>query len=175
LLIRSELVASWPGLAITATSDSQPVALLRLDILAPNVMLCLFNGVPDQVTLAQPHEALTLGVDDEGKSQVRTLNGPDITTQPGPVIYDCENPTQTLVTIRSGAMRVLNINSDPNFPSATAPETPVDVLGTLAQALDTGTDALGAALFALQIMAGPEQVTFGINAGNGLASGELPR
>lgn len=67
-LLRSALVAGWPGLQISASKkDGQPLKLLRMDRLAADVLLCLFLDVPDKVTLSEPYQGLCFGVED-GKS-----------------------------------------------------------------------------------------------------------
>jgi hypothetical protein len=66
MLIRSELVSSWPTLVVAATSGNRPVTLKRNDCPSKNVRLCLFDGMPDTVTLAEPYQGLRFGVEDNG-------------------------------------------------------------------------------------------------------------
>ncbi len=66
MLIRSELVSSWPTLVVAATLASQHVNLPRNDCPSKNVRLCLFDGVPDTVSLAEPYQGLLFGVEDTG-------------------------------------------------------------------------------------------------------------
>lgn len=69
-LFRSVVVSGWPGLEVRATqtvttdgkTTTQPVSILRLDHLSPNVMLALFDGVPDHVEFIEPSESLHFGV-----------------------------------------------------------------------------------------------------------------
>ena len=73
MLIRSELIANWPGLEILAYADfsteanvkavtgSNLLDLLRLERLAPDVLLCLYQGVPKLVELREPKEGLAFG------------------------------------------------------------------------------------------------------------------
>lgn len=61
-LFRSTVVSGWPGLEVEATSNSQILQLLRMDRLSDNVLLCIFNGVPDSVEIREPSEGLHFGV-----------------------------------------------------------------------------------------------------------------
>lgn len=162
LLIRSALVLGWPGLVVTgtATANKTPVTLLRVDHVAPDVMLCLFNGVPDTVTLAEPHEGLEFGVDDNGAVTIRVVSPPKVTDGKDVPIYNPQNPSASMPTVRSAGMRVLNINIDPNYPTTSVPSNPTDLLTTIAQALNVGTASMGPADFAVQMVKGPEEVTF---------------
>lgn len=160
LLIRSALISGWPGITVSGTAKGTAVDLLRLDVIAPNVMFCLFNGVPDTVTLEQPHEGLEFGVDDKGQIVTRTVSGSTVTDGAEVPIYDPQAPETQMVTLRSGGQRVLNVNSDPNFPTSSTPDSAVDLLTSIAVALDTGTAAISVADFAIQMVKGPEELTF---------------
>jgi hypothetical protein len=162
LLIRSALATGWPGLTISGTANRDPVATLRLDVIAPNVFICLFNGVPDTVTLEQPHEGLAFGVDDAGAIVMRTVDGSTIVDGAQLVIYDPQNPATPLPSVRSGGQRVLNVNTTVN-PASTGtdpPATPVDLLGVIAQGLQVSPTSITPAAFALQMVDGPELLTF---------------
>lgn len=68
LLMRSRAVSGWPGLEVKAYRDtlgagSAQLALLRMDRLAPDVMLCIFQGVPTRVDVEEPREGIQFGVD----------------------------------------------------------------------------------------------------------------
>ncbi|GKQ34617.1 hypothetical protein [Streptomyces sp. A012304] len=62
VLMRSRLARDWPGLIVEAARDGAPVALVRRDRLAPDVLLCLFDEVPETVTISEPHQDLYVGV-----------------------------------------------------------------------------------------------------------------
>ena len=76
VLIRSQLVNAWPDLVISATLDGAPVTLIRDDTLAPSVRLCLFQGIPDSVTLAEPYQGLRFGVEDGNQVYARAVTSP---------------------------------------------------------------------------------------------------
>jgi hypothetical protein len=81
-LLRSKVVAGWPGLHVRAyddepiESDDDPVGendprrmrLLRLERLAPAVLLCLFDGVPKVVHIEEPRQGIQFGFDATGDS-----------------------------------------------------------------------------------------------------------
>lgn len=160
LLIRSALISGWPGLTVTGTANGTPVDLLRMNVIAPNVLFCLFNGVPDTVVLEQPHEGLAFGVDDAGAIVTRTVDGSVVTDEAEVTIYNLRDPGTPMPTQRPGGRRVLNVNTDPNFPTASPPPTAVDLLTAIAAALDVGTAAVDVADFAIQMVKGPEELTF---------------
>jgi hypothetical protein len=79
MLIRSALVAGWPGLQVRAYVSDDPalvppgadpdqldpalsVPLLRLERLDPAVLLVLFAGVPELIWLEEPHHTVQFGV-----------------------------------------------------------------------------------------------------------------
>jgi hypothetical protein len=160
LLIRSALVLGWPGLSVTGTAAGNVVPLLRCDHLAPGFLFCLFNGVPDTVTLAEPHEGLEFGVDDNGAITTRVVSPPNVRDGVDVTIYNPQNPTAAMPTLRSGGTRVLNLNTDPNYPTASSPASPADLLGAIAKTLNVGTGSIGPADFAVQMVKGPEEITF---------------
>lgn len=85
-LLRSRLVSGWPGLHVRAYGEdnlrlSPPVpddevgdehttlrrlGLLRLERLAPAVLLALFDGVPSVVHLEEPRAGIQFGVEEQG-------------------------------------------------------------------------------------------------------------
>jgi hypothetical protein len=79
LLLRSAIVSGWPGLEVKAytavlpnSNPLQPdpaslVAPLRMERLAPDVLLCLYPRIPVWIELDEPHESLAFGVEDPAK------------------------------------------------------------------------------------------------------------
>ena len=68
MLIRSEVVAGWPGLRVDAykgntETDSEKVNILRVERLSKNVLLCLFDNEVLSVDLYLPPETLHFGFD----------------------------------------------------------------------------------------------------------------
>ena len=79
MLIRSQLVSGWPALVVMATLDGAPLPIARDDTPSPTVRLCLFDGVPDEVTLAEPYRGLRFGVEDGCVVFPRCVTNPDVT------------------------------------------------------------------------------------------------
>jgi hypothetical protein len=70
-IMRSRLVSGWPGLHVRAyATDTHPdidtspdrVRLLRMERLAPAVLLVLFDGVPAVVHIEEPRSGIQFGV-----------------------------------------------------------------------------------------------------------------
>ncbi|WP_116215099.1 hypothetical protein [Streptomyces olivoreticuli] len=89
VLIRSALVHECPGLLVRPYrgrgEGRAPIAVLRQDVLGSDVLLVLFEQVPDEVELAEPPEGLSFGVDlDLNRKRVidlRRVDAPDIARQ----------------------------------------------------------------------------------------------
>ena len=65
-LLRSPAVEGWQGLEMRAWKDSGVNAKdrldpLRIDRLAPDIMLCIFNGKVDRIEVKQPPEGMHFG------------------------------------------------------------------------------------------------------------------
>ncbi len=116
-LLRSAAVSGWPQMDVRAyASDikepldpSTPEAqaaqldLLRLEILSPSVMIALFQGIPQLVTLEEPHHGVQFGV-------VPTFTGFEIDRRKA----DGEQilpPVVQPVAVRQANRRVLSITS----------------------------------------------------------------
>ncbi|MDO8955129.1 MAG: hypothetical protein Q7V63_09825 [Gammaproteobacteria bacterium] len=77
MLLRSTVVESWPGLEIkayakTLSGSNEPdtstaIALLRMDRLSSDVMLCLWSQVPAVITITEPQEGIQFGFEDSFK------------------------------------------------------------------------------------------------------------
>jgi hypothetical protein len=68
-LLRSSLASNWPGLEVRAWSQasrSTPMRPLRLDRVAPGVLLAIYPDVIARLQIDEPSEGLTFGVEDEG-------------------------------------------------------------------------------------------------------------
>jgi hypothetical protein len=61
-LLRSPLVAGWQGLEMRAfTEKGNPLLPVRIDRLAPDIMLCIFNGRVVRIEIQQPPEGMHFG------------------------------------------------------------------------------------------------------------------
>ena len=84
-LLRSKAVSGWPALHVRAfdtdpveaddakypENDARRMRLLRLERLAPAVLLCLFDGIPKVVHLEEPRQGVQFGVDETGTGASR--------------------------------------------------------------------------------------------------------
>lgn len=74
MLLRSRAVSGWPGIHVNAyraeVADNSPQAdpsrlqLMRLEQLAPSVLLAIFDGVPEIVHVDEPRHGVQFGVDE---------------------------------------------------------------------------------------------------------------
>lgn len=81
MLLRSTLIRDWPGLSLEFTRNGQPVPVLRREKLAENLLLCLFEDVPDFVEFSEPHQEIYLGALSSGDRyylDLRRTSGADI-------------------------------------------------------------------------------------------------
>ncbi|QJB37996.1 hypothetical protein HF324_09085 [Chitinophaga oryzae] len=156
-LLRSDMVKAWPTLVIRARDASDnSLNIIRTDHLAPNVLLCIFSGVPDNVTLSEPAETLCFGVDDEGYAVIRNIVAGDtaLGQQLGTVqVRDLSGKQQ--YCMRAPGSHVLNI----------APEDPNGLVQTLQRSMTSlktppPNGQLTAGTLALQMMKSAEAVVF---------------
>lgn len=67
-LLRSAIVSGWPGLEICGyaspneADDKKKLELLRLERLAPDVLLCIFKDIPELVVINEPSEDFHFGL-----------------------------------------------------------------------------------------------------------------
>lgn len=66
VLIRSAVVSGWPNLIVAGTVGGAPLNVIRDDCPSSTVRLCLFDGIPDTVTLAEPYQGVLFGVESTG-------------------------------------------------------------------------------------------------------------
>jgi hypothetical protein len=84
-LLRSPLVRGWQGLEMEAwrwkkgEKDPVPAPPLRIDRLAPDIMLCIFNGPLAKIEIRQPPEGMHFGADGFQKNMLRNVTA----TAPG--------------------------------------------------------------------------------------------
>ena len=62
VLFRSQVVSGWPGLEVVGYAQKQPLNILRMDQLSDNTMICIWDGVPDEVHFIEPGEGLHFGI-----------------------------------------------------------------------------------------------------------------
>ena len=75
-LMRSSLISSWPGVEVVAQGNDpdddgqpsgppRPLQLVRMDMIAPDTLFCICEGIISNVEIKQPAEALHFAIDDQ--------------------------------------------------------------------------------------------------------------
>ncbi|MFJ8310253.1 MULTISPECIES: hypothetical protein [unclassified Streptomyces] len=69
LLMRSALVRNWPDVVVEPLGADRPEPLDIVDrvIIGQDLLLCLIDGVPDQVVFREPHEGIHFGIDKDAR------------------------------------------------------------------------------------------------------------
>jgi hypothetical protein len=160
-LLRSRAVSGWPGLQVRAyrrevgndediipESNPDRIKLLRLERLAPAVLLALFDGVPEVVHVEEPRQGIQFGIklapQGDGNSFTATVRARDVRTA-----TDVEPNLPMPVSFRSGSPGVLDLRATGTTFLGTAPTHMSD-------------DAvLDGAEFALQMIRFPYRQVFG--------------
>ncbi|MEH6374003.1 hypothetical protein V7793_06590 [Streptomyces sp. KLMMK] len=143
LLLRSALVPGWPTLRVEAraASGTTPVTVIRREPLGGDVLLMLFDRMPDRLTISEPHQGLHFGVDDQGNVALRSLAPGEVGRPLGRSVPVGTDPALT-VTTPAGA-RVLDIGRlAARLAEDVKPRSP-----------------LSPAEFAVQLVRAPEQLT----------------
>lgn len=152
LLLRSELVSGWPGLQVQGTAAGVTVAALRMDLLAPNVLIVLWQDVPDTVTISQPQQALAFGAEN-GVIALRSLATSNLGQQLG-TTFPASGNISEFFRISTGFIgeNVLQL-----VPATTG--APGYLIPGLQTALNL-PQLLTPAQFAIEMVNAPEQITF---------------
>ena len=169
-VLRSQAVSGWPGLHVRAFSVEPPegdhgtftddhpdrMRLLRLERLAPAVLLCLFDGIPEVVHIEEPRQGVQFGFDtddDDGRLSAeleprRASDFTNLTVPPVDVPFRAGEGTSGVVDIQELERRLFAIDATRS---------------------DGGTgsaDGLDAAEYALQLVRFPYRQVWGDAAQN---------
>lgn len=156
-ILRSRAVAGWPGLHVRAFKEEpvegdgfnypddhpQRMRLLRLERLAPAVLLCLFDGIPKEVHVQEPRQGVQFGFDQRvsGANMTATL------------------PVRSTATAQERPGVTVDVHFRPDAPGV------VDIQRlerSLHAAGGTGADAvLDSAEYALQLIRFPYRQIYG--------------
>ncbi|GAA2654831.1 hypothetical protein [Streptomyces lunalinharesii] len=63
LLMRSDLVPAWPDMVVVGKKGARALTEIRRELVASDILLCLFDDVPDQVLIREPSEGIHFGID----------------------------------------------------------------------------------------------------------------
>jgi hypothetical protein len=159
LLLRSRAVSGWPGLHVRAyrrdvvqddeiVPESHPdrVKLLRLERLAPAVLLALFDGVPAVVQIEEPRQGVQFGVRLASAGNVNQFSA-QVIARDATTSKDVVPERQMKVVFRPGAPGVLDLRRTAEAFIA----TPGTHMGP----------AVDGAEFALQMLRFPYRQVFG--------------
>jgi hypothetical protein len=141
-LLRSEVVAGWPGLLIDAYSESRDkrrlLDVVRMERLSAGVLMCLFSGEMVRVEIHQKPETLHFGLDAHNGGFYKNLREPKTGASLPGKILELQAPHW-----RSASQRILNLT-------------------TLAQSLreKPTLPTFTSAQFALQMVEGVDKVIF---------------
>jgi hypothetical protein len=121
-LLRSRAVSGWPGLQVRAyrrevgndediipESDPDRIKVLRLERLAPAVLLALFDGVPEVVHIEEPRQGVQFGVnlDPQGGNNFKaTVRARDV--QQAKDVHPLKHMP---ISFRAGAPGVLDLRA----------------------------------------------------------------
>ncbi|MFE7590682.1 hypothetical protein ACFU6K_14880 [Kitasatospora sp. NPDC057512] len=151
-LLRSRLVRDMPGLTVEGSAGDGPsfAPVYRANP-APDLLLCLFAEVPDDVVIAEPHHGLSYGIDADDRIGLRHLT--DRNGQPGASIPDAAL-TDVSRFLRTGGAGVLNI-ADGDAKTALVPALAASLTG-----LGELTGSLTPADYALELLNTPYRIAF---------------
>ena len=170
-LLRSPVVEGWQGLEMRAWKDSaasKPLDALRIDRLAPDIMLCIFNGKVDRIEVKQPPEGMHFGasVDGDGfkRFHLRRLNAKsDLNDED---VYDEKDG------VSPGAGHQLTEASKTDIPLRTQGLKRVVKAAALAAALKATLERMNARVrnteftsadFGVEMVESPGRVVFDVN------------
>ncbi|MEW2354905.1 hypothetical protein [Spirillospora sp. NPDC029432] len=168
ILIRSQLVSAYPEMRVSVSgeqADGSAAAageVLRCDRVAPDVLLCLFDGLPGRIVLHEPMQGLHIGVQtsedrdgEDGRKHwvgLRTLMATG-GLQPGQAVSPSKPVEIPYRSAKGAGATVLNIN-----------DGAAGLATVVAKALDAehkpeGITRLSPAHLALQMVQSPETAT----------------
>lgn len=157
-ILRSTVVADWPGLEVDAyppeadtNNPQQKLKIVRMERLSPHILLCLFDGLIHDVFIHEPTEGLHFGIDkDEHLQHYKQLwdikpdvQNPNIKTRD--IAEDDQNKKIQPLPMRTKNKNVLNISQ---------------MVEDMKTQLNTDSADFTAAEFALQMVEGVESVHF---------------
>jgi hypothetical protein len=153
-ILRSALVAGWPGLEVRAyAAGEEPMKPLRLDRVAPGVMIGIYPDVPVRLEFDEPSEGLVFGIEDDGVS-LRYLPGTEGVPPAGVgEVVQLDGKPVWLTPAQIAALR----------RSGPLDQGPISISGlaaALQSALPGQAPVLGPAALAVEMVKVPEQMLF---------------
>jgi hypothetical protein len=149
-LLRSRAVSGWPALHVRAYRGEEEVQVLRMERLAPAVLLVLIDGVPGRVEIEEPRAGIQFGVDEPDPEDERPSNSRWLIPR-DPATGEPAGVDDVRVPFRAGSPGVIDMA-----------ELRRRLQGTVAAGPD---GAVGAGELALQLLQFPFRQIFGPPAG----------
>jgi hypothetical protein len=151
-LLRSAAVSGWPGMTVAGYADPQtatPLTLVRIERLAPTVLIGLFAGLVQHVELTEPRQQLHFGVSQATNGFAVTLRWIDAANAG---VQSTSDPAVPVVLRQDPARSVIDIGA-----------TETSVIQNLTQAYEAAkqqTPQLTPAGFSLQFLQDTESQAF---------------
>jgi len=111
-LIRSAVIAGWPSLEIDGFSDAageNALGILRMEVISPSILICLFAGRVARVDIHEPAETLHSGIADPPSDAVKSLRY--LAATGSNVTGDAIAGSSVAVPFRSAESRVIRVNN----------------------------------------------------------------
>ncbi|ARZ72434.1 hypothetical protein SMD11_6858 [Streptomyces albireticuli] len=165
LLMRSALVRNWPDVVIEprvtgGDGEAEPLTAVHRVIIGPDLLLCLFEGVPDEVRFREPHEGIHFGVDEGDRVGLRRLTEPVGESLEGGTFppEGEEGITRFLRAAAGGGREILDLaaGDDPLVPAMAVALRAAGQLGP--------DDPLSPGAFAVELVNAPQCITFSPSA-----------
>jgi hypothetical protein len=165
-LLRSDVVAGWPGLLVDGYDTPVPVdsegkkpvlPLLRMARLSQNVLLCLFEGIVKTVDIHLRPETLHFGVDaDESQplkfhKQLKDLDGREADKRTETLLWRKEDESKRVLDIADLVIKIKRVLNIADLSTTSKDEIPATTFS--------------AGEFALEMIEGVEKVSFGHKLG----------
>jgi len=136
-MLRSSVLANWPGMEVTAYNNKTPLKTLRMEHLSESVLVAFFDGKFTSVEFRKAAEILHFGFDaDDFSKKLRD-------EKRKPLLNKDNNPISVTAKFRDPERRVVNVRD-------------------LAKSMETETQTkpFTSAEFAMQMVARLERVSF---------------
>jgi hypothetical protein len=153
VLLRSQLVSGWPKLNINGYADTggtMEVPKLRMERLSSDVILCLFDGVVEQVAIHEAPEQLHCGVeiaaDNSASTTLRAVTG--------------SNPGQQFLTDPKGGPASAAVPMRADKQTIQVADAATSVLDKLNSDFSQNIQSFTSAEFALEFIKGVVKVEF---------------
>ncbi|WP_196933375.1 hypothetical protein [Streptomyces clavuligerus] len=157
LLMRSALVRNWPEAVVEPLrAGGGLLDIVHRRVIGPDLLLCLVDGVPDEVVLREPHAGIHFGVDENDRIGLRRLTPPVGDSLGEEASFPADGDIgRFLRTAHDGAVpEILDLTAgpDPLVPAL------ADALRELGELPEGGSLSPGA--LAVELVNAPQRISF---------------